>query len=109
MQRNVDVLVDGCGDQKSAVLSVVGGQVGASAAERDSQRSTSADHFAASFISQTCSTIRSDAWASSTPGCGGRDRRMSSAKHCHSQRQESSAIGYSKIVVSGGPISGVIR
>ena len=43
MHQHVDVLVDRAGDQEAAVLAVVGGQVGAAAAERDPQRRSAED------------------------------------------------------------------
>ena len=42
--EHVDVLVDRAGDEEAAVLAVVGGQVGAAAAERDAQRRAAEDH-----------------------------------------------------------------
>ena len=44
VQGDVDVLVDGRGDQEAGVLAVVGGEVGAAAAQGDSQRAASDDH-----------------------------------------------------------------
>ena len=41
---DVDVLVDGSRDQEAAVLPVVGGQIGAAAAETDAKRATRGDH-----------------------------------------------------------------
>ena len=44
MLGNVDVFVDGRGDEEAAVFAVVGREVGAAAAEGDAQRGTGDDH-----------------------------------------------------------------
>src|SRR5439155_10553684 len=107
VQRDVDVLVDGGRDHEPAVLVVVGGQVGATPAERDAQGTPRDDHAAAP--SYTRSTIASAALASPRPGAGGRPARMSSADSANFTSHEAAGIGYSQVVVSGGPMSGSIR
>jgi hypothetical protein len=48
VHRHVDVLGDRGGDEKPAVLAIVRGEVGTSAAKGDTQRATSDDHGPAS-------------------------------------------------------------
>src|ERR1700686_4042148 len=106
MQGDVDVLVDGRGDNETGVLAVVRRQVGAATAQRDAQRAASDDHGAFSWY--TCSTTRNTACASAMPGRGWRRKRMSSRNSANSVFQESSPAVNSQVVVRGGPISGSI-
>ena len=46
---DVNVLVDGSRDQETAVLAVIGGQIGATAAKTDAERATRGDHIRTSY------------------------------------------------------------
>src|SRR5581483_9816102 len=58
VHQHVDVLVDRGGDEKAAVLAVVGRQVGAPAAQRDAQRRAAEDHAHAGPGAFICATSR---------------------------------------------------
>ena len=58
VKQDVDVLVDRRGDEESAVLLVVGRQVGSPAAERDPQWASGHDHVVFSGSALTCASYR---------------------------------------------------
>jgi len=107
VQRYVNVLVDRRGDHETAVLAVVRWKIRSAAAQRDPHGAARDDHRDATWY--IFSMTRSAACASRMPGTGSRRSRISSRNSANSVSQELSAIGYSQIVVSGGPISGDMR
>ena len=73
--RHVDVLVDGGGDESTAVVAIVGRQIGSPPTQRDTQRASHDDHDC--DTSYILSTTRSAAMASESPGAGCRPKAMS--------------------------------
>ena len=111
VHQHVDVLVDRAGDEEAAVLAVVGGQIGAAAAERDPQRRPAEDdaHRRPGLGGRPRAPRRTD-WRRTTRACGRSPARIVSVG-AQPERADPRAVEVDQRAVAGpaAPAAGVLE